>query len=138
MTLEDNKRLAVRLSELAFNERKLDEAIRLLAPDFRTHAGGQTRGPEGFTAIVDTFLKGFADFHGQPQHVLAEDDKVVVFTLWRGTHTGRFRGLAPTGKQVAFETVDLLRIAQGRIVEHWDVVDRLALQTTLGLIRPAA
>jgi len=138
MTLDDNKRLAVRLAELAFNERKPQEAMRLLAPGFRTHAGGQMQGPEGFTAIVDAFLQGFADFSGETQHVLAEGDKVVLFMLWRGTHTGPFRGLAPTGRSVAFETADLFRIANGRIVEHWDVVDRLAVQSALGLIRPAA
>lgn len=138
MTFEDNKQLAVRLSELAFNERRLAEATRILSADFRTHAGRQTRGVEGFTAFVDAFLQGFADFRGETQHVLAEGDKVVVFTLWRGTHTGPFRGLAATGKQVEFETADLFRIAGGRIVEHWDVVDRLAFQNALGLIRPVA
>lgn len=138
MAIDDNKRLAVRLSELAFNERQLEEAMDLLSPDFRTHAGGQTQGAEGIAAVVEAFLQGFADFRGKTQHVLAEGDKVVVFTLWRGTHTGPFRGLAPTGKPVAFETVDLFRIAAGRIVEHWDVVDRLAFQSALGVVRPAA
>ncbi len=131
MTLDDNKQLVERLSQLAFNERKPEEAIELLAADFRTHAGSQARGADGFTDLVETFLAGFADFRGETLHVLAEGDRVVIFTLWRGTHTGTFRGLAPTGKRVAFETADLFRVAGGRIVEHWDVVDRLALQSAL-------
>jgi predicted ester cyclase len=51
------------------------------------------------------------------------DDLVTTYKTYHGTHCGEFHGVAPTGRQVAFETVDVMRVREGRIVEHWGVAN---------------
>jgi predicted ester cyclase len=55
----------------------------------------------------------------------------------RGTHQGEFMGIAPTGKPVSFSAIDVVRIADGKIVERWSQADNLALLQQLGAV-PAA
>jgi predicted ester cyclase len=52
----------------------------------------------------------------------------------RGTHVGEFVGIAPTGKPVSFNAVDVVRIADGKIVERWSQADNLALLQQLGKV----
>ena len=45
--------------------------------------------------------------------------------MWRnqGTHVGEWFGFSPTGKSVTAHGVDIHRLRDGRLAEHWDVVD---------------
>ena len=43
-------------------------------------------------------------------------------------------GIPPTGKQVSFEAIDILRIEDGRATDHWTVVDQLGLMQQLGVV----
>jgi SnoaL-like polyketide cyclase len=52
----------------------------------------------------------------------------------RGTHVGEFMGIAPTGKPVSFNAVDVVRISGGKIVERWSQADNLALLQQLGAV----
>jgi len=62
---------------------------------------------------------------------------VVADKNFRGTHQGEFMGVAPTGRQVEFAVIDILRLDQGKVVEHWAVQDRLALMQQMGLLSVA-
>ena len=61
------------------------------------------------------------------EHIVAENDLVVVFLNGSGTHAGEFRGKPPTNKRVNIRSADLYKIENEKIVEHWDVVDQLNL-----------
>ena len=52
----------------------------------------------------------------------------------RGTHRGESMGIPPTGKQVAVGLIDILRVADGKLVEHWNQVDTLGMLQQLGVI----
>jgi len=62
--------------------------------------------------------------------------KVVACFTVHGTHKGGFMGIAPTGKRVALEEIRIWRIAEGKIVEHWGIMDMLGLMLQLGAIPP--
>lgn len=94
-------------------------------------------GPEEVKAIFDMFHGAFDGFAAEILDQVAEGDKVVTYKVFTGTHTGDFMGIAPTGKQVRFDVMDIVRIADGQIVEHWGLVDQLGLLTQLGAV-PAA
>ncbi len=66
--------------------------------------------------------------------MIAEGDKVVVRGTWSGTHKGEFMGIAPTGKSVSFGVIDIVRIAGGKVVEHWGQMDNLRMMQQLGVI----
>ena len=66
--------------------------------------------------------------------MIAEDDRVMVRWTSHGTHQGESRGLPPTGKQVTNSGINIFRIADGKIVEVWDIFDRLWVWQQLGVL----
>ena len=89
-------------------------------------------GPAEVKAIFDLFHAAFDDFGAEVLDQLAEGDKVVTYKVFTGTHTGDFLGVPPTGAKVRFEVMDIVRFADGQIVEHWGLVDQLGLLRQLG------
>ena len=77
---------------------------------------------------------GFPDLHVTVEDIIAEGDKVVGRTTIRGSHTGEFMGMAPTGKQFTIQAIDVMRFAGGKVVEHWGNQDDLGMMQQLGVI----
>ena len=97
--------------------------------------GTKIEGRENWMqAFVRPMSKGFPDLSVEPEFIVAEDDKVVVRWLGTGTHTGEFRGIAPTGKSISIAGVAIYRVADGKIVEGWSQADTFALLTQIGAI----
>lgn len=96
----------------------------LMAPDFINHTAppGAPNGPEGmwttFEHVLRPALGGLTvDIHEQ----LCDGDKVTTRKTIRGTHTGTFAGIPATGRAVAIDAIDIVRVRDGRYVEHWGV-----------------
>jgi len=62
------------------------------------------------------------------------EDKVAGRIRFRGTQRGEFMGIPPTGKQVTFSSMEMNRIVDGKVAEHWFVVDMLGLLQQLGAV----
>src|SRR5262249_31315803 len=92
----------------------------------------------GRKKFVANVLAAFPDYHVEIQEVVAEGDRVVARVEFTGTNTGPFNGQPPTHNKLVFNTADFFRIADGKIAEHWDVVNRLPLMMALGQIQPPA
>jgi predicted ester cyclase len=58
-------------------------------------------------------------------------DRVTTFKTYHGTHHGEFMGFAPTEAKIQFETVDVMRVRDGKITEHWGVANLYALRQQL-------
>jgi predicted ester cyclase len=74
----------------------------------------------------------FPDFKGTIDDIVAEGDKLVLRWTWSGTQKGEFMGVPPTGKSVSFGVIDIFRIAEGKVVEHWGLMDSMSLMQQLG------
>ena len=85
-------------------------------------------------AFNATLFEGFPEIAHSLQAMVAEDDKVVYRTMLRGTHTGEFLGVSPTGKTAQISDFTMLRIADGKILEWWYDCNLLALMQQLGLV----
>ena len=136
MSLDTNKALARRIWEEVFNQRKLDVADELIASQAVNHEAGPgapSRGPASLKAAVTWLSAAFPDMHMAIDDLLAEDDRVVVHTTMSGTHQGAFMGIPPTGRRFAQRQVHLLRIKDGKAVEHWAVRDDLGFLQQLGV-----
>ena len=96
------------------------------------------QGREGFKQFLSEFFTVFPDSHTNIEHIIAENDLVVVFLNGIGTHKEEFQGRPPTNKQVNIRSVDLYRIENEKIVGHWDVVDQLNLLQQMGATFPQA
>lgn len=66
--------------------------------------------------------------------MVVSDNQVAVHTIMHGTHTGNFFGIKPTNRKVEVAQMQIERISNGKIIEHWRVTDELAMQKQLGLI----
>jgi predicted ester cyclase len=134
--VEANKKLVRNLIEEVMNKRQPDAVERFLVADFVEHNPNLPQGLDGRKKFVAAVLAGFSDYRGEIVEILAEGDKVVVRVQWSGTQDGPFLGLPPSGNKVRFATADFFRIANGKIAEHWDVVDSLPRAVALGLVPP--
>jgi steroid delta-isomerase-like uncharacterized protein len=135
VSTEANKALVRRWFQ-AFNDRDLPAEGAARAADFAAHVPGGP-GPldgEGWEAFVATFFAGFPDFRLDLEDVLAEGDRVAVRWTFRGTHTGEFLGVAPTGKPVSMSAIEVNRVADGKVAEHWVALDQLGLLQQLGAL----
>jgi predicted ester cyclase len=71
---------------------------------------------------IALFETAFPQYELIAEDMVAEGDKVAVRALFRGTHTGEFMGILPTDKQVSVALMLIYRIENGKIVEHWSVM----------------
>ncbi len=135
-TLEQNKVLVRRLMEDDISTGNLAVADEIISPAFIDHTNppGMQEGIAGHKAIVTLFRGAFPDLNWGIDEMIAEGDRVVARTTMTGTHLGELFGIPPTGKQVSMYGVHILRIAGGKIAEHWGSNDDLGLMRQLGVV----
>ena len=107
-----------------------------MAVDLIEHNPNLPQGRDGKKRFVEPVLDGFSDYRGEIVEILAEGDKVVVRVQWSGTQDGPLLGLTPSRNKLRFSTADFFRIADGKVAEHWDVVDSLPRAIAMGLVPP--
>ena len=66
----------------------------------------------------------------------ADGDVVMTYKTYHGTNLGNFLGVPGTGRKVSFETVDAMRVVDGRITEHWGVANLYSVMQQLGVLAP--
>jgi predicted ester cyclase len=115
------------------DERAFDELVH---PDVLDHSRppGVAPGAEGIRQQFNGFRAAFPDFRATILDQVAEGDRVVTRKVFHGTHLGPFQGIEPTGREVEINLIDIVRVADGQIVEHWNCVDRLGLLAQLGAL----
>jgi steroid delta-isomerase-like uncharacterized protein len=120
----------------AFNDRDLaaEEAAR--SADFAAHVPGAPAPMDGasWQAFLATFVAGFPDFRLVVEDLVAEGDRVAARWIFQGTHQGEFLGIPPTGKPVSMSAIEVNRVADGKVAEHWVALDQLGLLQQLGAI----
>ena len=137
MSAEQNKALVRRLMEEVFNRGDISLVDELFAPDFVEHEElppGIPPGREAVKQLPTIFRSAFPDFKATIDDIIAEGDKVAIRMTWSGTHKGEFMGIPPTGQSVSFGVFDIIRIAGGRVVEHWGQMDNMDMMQQLGVI----
>lgn len=134
MSVEENKVLVREYFE-AFTNTDLAWMDERIAPDFVRHDPGlpfEVRGPEGVKRLNSVLLTAFPDIRLDVEDEIGEGDEVLARLTMRGTHSGEFMDIPPTGNEVEVPVLDLFRIADGRLVEHWAAMDNLGMMRQLG------
>jgi steroid delta-isomerase-like uncharacterized protein len=124
----------VGLSERSFHEHSLEQLDALLDPNLLIHAPAAIeQGAEGFKRALASTREAFPDIRVTIEGRAAHEG--LVFRRWSmtGTHLGTFLGVAPTGRKISLSGVDIERLENGKIVEHWTFWDRLSLAEQLGM-----
>jgi hypothetical protein len=115
------------------NRRDLALLDELIAPDYVDTTLG-LKGLKGFKQSVALLYEGLPDIHATIDDIIAEGDKVWDRVTLTATHTGKYRGLAPTGKKIAFKGVRIWRIIDSKVVERESFYDFLDFYKQLGII----
>lgn len=132
--VERNKALMRRFYVEFWNEGNVAFADEVIAEDL-VHdqmPGEWPRGREGFKRLVETWRTAFPDLNEEVEFVLGDGDRVLSRFRLTGTHLGPFYGVAPTGRRVDVQGVDVARIVDGIIVEYFYHEDTLGLFRQLG------
>jgi steroid delta-isomerase-like uncharacterized protein len=134
--IEDNKTIARRYYEEVLTGGNVGALDRLAAEDYIEHDPfpGQGNGRADLKARVGYLLSAFSPLRFTIEDVIAEGDKVVVRWMNAGTHSGNFMGIPATGKKFAVAGIDIHVVRDGRLAEHWHVVDQFAQMQQLGLL----
>ena len=112
----------------------VDEVI---APNIVHHTAGPQPGPgpEGVKSFISQMRAALADMTSTTEHEVVDGDVLIDHLTVRGTHAGDLMGFPATGRPVEFELVDINRFDdEGRVVEHWAVMDTLGLLQQIGAI----
>lgn len=135
MTTEGNKAIVRRYYTDVLNAGNLDALAELAVVRYDEHdpLPGQASGLEGLRQRVEMLRSSFRP-HFAIEDMIAEQDKVVVRWTNQGTHVGAFLGLPPTGKSFRIAGIDIHRLQDGKMAEHWHVVDQLGQLQQLGLL----
>jgi steroid delta-isomerase-like uncharacterized protein len=110
----------------------------LFADDFHDHTPQPGGKPEkaGVLELYRRLREAFPDFTPEIHWQKADGDVVTTYKTYHGTHLGNFLGVPGTGRKVSFETVDAMRVVDGKIAEHWGVANLYSVMQQLGVLAP--
>jgi steroid delta-isomerase-like uncharacterized protein len=133
---ERNKAVIRRFVEEVQNQKNWDTFDELNADDFVNLSAppGIPSDKEGGKMFLGAFISAFPDSRVTIEDMIAEGDRVVTKKTFNGTHTGELNGIPPTGNRVSIQYVDIMRVRNGQIIEHWLAMDQLNFMQQLGAI----
>ena len=107
---------------------------QLFADDFVDHTPQPNTTPDkdGVRVLYRRLREAFPDFHPVIHWQTADGEVVTTFKTYHGTHRGALFGIAPTGRKIQFETVDAMRVRDGKITDHWGVANLYSLLQQIG------
>jgi predicted SnoaL-like aldol condensation-catalyzing enzyme len=108
LTPEQNKRIVLEAFDTLFNRKDKAAAERFWSPAYVQHSAHVPAGRDGLFSTIDSAPPGMRYEH---QLAVAEGDYVLLH--------GRFTDI---GQPANWVVVDICRLENGRLVEHWDVI----------------
>lgn len=132
----DMKLTARRTWEEIFPACDVERLAEVIAPDSIEH-GARPDEPQGFEGAKQTMLwlgRVFSNQRWEINQVIGEGDTVVVYCTYHGRQTGELMGIPPTGREVAYDYVHIVRFRDGQVAEHWGVRDDMTLMRQLGVL----
>jgi predicted ester cyclase len=122
-----------RLIEDGFNHGRLDGLADIVAEDLIENQVGAASGLSGLKALITELREPFPDLDLEIQDMVTAGEVVWARIRARGTNSGSWRGRPATGRPIDITVIDVARVVEGRIVEHWGVADRLTMLTQIGI-----
>ena len=132
---KENKETVKRFCNDVFVNHDFSNIDQYMRDDYIQHNADVPQGKAGFLQFFRETFKAMPDFRYTLKEIIAEGDLVWMYCTTTGTHTGgEWLGIKPTGNRLDFNVVDMFRLQDGKIAEHWDVADTYSLFSQLGRI----
>jgi len=134
MSTDAAKAVVRRNTEEVQSKGNFDVFEEVFADDFVDHTPQPNMIPDkaGVRGLYRSLRAAFPDFRAEIHWQAADGELVTTYKTYHGTHQGTFLGVAPTGRKIHFETVDVMRVRNGKITEHWGVANLFSLMQQLG------
>lgn len=118
-----------RMSDEVLNGRNVDLIDDIMSDDYVDHSlpPGVPPTRAGLKQVLSMLLGAFPDLHYTVSHSFHDGDHFIHHVEATGTQTGEMMGMPPSGRKVSWAEIHIGRVAGGRIVEHWGVVDVAAI-----------
>ena len=134
--LEKNKEIIRTFCADAFNNHDLSKLSQYMRDDYIQHNPDCPQGMAGFIVFFRQIFKAVPDFRYSIKQMIAEGDLVWMYSGVSGTHSGGgWLNVPASGNRLDFDAVDMFRIQDGKIAEHWDVADTFKLFGQIGKIK---
>ena len=118
----------------ALNAKDMASMESLLADDFMDNDAmpGMAPGKEGMIDMIGMYVNAFPNLNIVVDHWVAEGDLVAGVMTTEGTQTGEFMGMPASGKAFSVREMHMVRVANGKMVEHWGLANELSMMQQLG------
>jgi steroid delta-isomerase-like uncharacterized protein len=129
----ENKEVVRRLAK-AINSGDFDASDDILAADYIRHDPNPLMkdvGCEEYKAAFRKLRRAFPDGKWTQEELLGDGDRVIGRWFFKGTHTGPFFNISPSGKVVSYPILAIYRIENGKIAEDWHIFHSIGLWQTL-------
>ena len=133
--MSEANKAVVRSAFDVFGTGDLDQVLETYAPDVIYHSPeGDLHGRDAVRGYLGIYFTAFSNIGVTVEDLIAEGDKVVARVTGTGTHTGDLQGMPPTGKQMSVSGMTIMRVANGKIAEEWELFDLMGMMQQLGAI----
>ena len=132
---EANKKVLGAFAESVFVKKDLSAVDRYVRTEYIQHNPLVKQGASGFKEFFSTWFASVPDWQYTLKKIVAEGHEVWVYGTYAGTLQKDWLGIAASGQKYAFEAVDIFRVQDGKLAEHWDVMDIYGLFKQLGAIK---
>lgn len=135
---EENKKVVRDFVEICQSQHNLDRWSEFVSDEFINHTVMPPfeKTSEGAKELNANAIKAFPDLKFVINELIAEGDKVFTYKTLYATHQGEFMGIPATGKKVEVNVMDINKIVDGKMAEHWSITDMMAFMMQLGAMNP--
>jgi len=126
-----------RLIDEGFSDGDLEVCDELIAHEMMEHQDygpGHPAGAAGVKSVITSLRRAFSDFKLEIEDLVVAGDTVWTRNVATGTHDGTYMGHSASGRRFRVYVFDVMRVSEGRVVEHWGVPDRMGVLAQLGAI----
>jgi predicted ester cyclase len=120
-TTEQNKKVVLRFNKEFLEAGDTEILKEIVADNFINHTASANfpKDVNGVIQFIEAIHKGFSDIKIEIHEQLAENDFVATRKTIHATHTGEIMNHAATGKRVMMNVIDIVRLKDGKYVDHW-------------------
>jgi predicted SnoaL-like aldol condensation-catalyzing enzyme len=134
-TVDANKQVLGAFAESVFMKKDISAVDQYVRPDYIQHNPLVKQGASGFKEFFSTWFASVPDWQYTLKKLVAEGDEVWAYGTYSGTLQKDWLGIPASGQKYAFDAVDVFRVQDGKLAEHWDVMDIYGLFKQLGAIQ---
>ena len=129
---EQNKAIVMQYYE-AWYSGDIEALKEIFSPDYVWHASGQDLSLEETIESLKQQMAMIPDRTISNEDIIVKGDKVIVRFTFKGTHEGDIEGFPATGLKVESKGIEIVRAENGKVVESWEIFDRLGFMQKLGM-----